>query len=395
LATVSSIFGQPRYSESDRKNIPARVVRIADTNVGRPGHTPFAGLIKLIPVTGTTPGDPIFISVNSGRIDYKLKPNEQDSYYLALFYSGDRIVAYEKWVIPDIPYSVTVDSVKQDIENSGTIDYTSPHDAPATISESAIVGLIADLGVRPVKGQAFSAGRVVVTNSAGMLDSVGGLSSDCVHTDGSSGPCGTGGTSAQTLSGDVLGAISSTLVAGIQGRPVSATPPSDGQPLVFNSATSMWTATAISGDVSGPMTKMTVVALQNKPVSYITPKDGQALVYNSANGWTPTTTPQTKGPLVAGTLGSFDASGSLVSSGCYGSPDSLTCGTGTKSSGISLYELSANGKNAFSIYGKDQQAADVCIVMPDFMPQAGQVLAASGTLTTTTDGRTCALMTWK
>jgi hypothetical protein len=61
------------------------------------------------------------------------------------------------------------------------------------VSESAVVGLLSDLGARPVKGPGFAAGRVAVVDSAGMLESASGTASDCLHVDGSSGPCGDSG----------------------------------------------------------------------------------------------------------------------------------------------------------------------------------------------------------
>jgi hypothetical protein len=58
------------------------------------------------------------------------------------------------------------------------------------VSESDVVGLIADLGARPTKGSSFSAGRVAMVNNTGALESVAGVATDCVRVDGSSGPCG-------------------------------------------------------------------------------------------------------------------------------------------------------------------------------------------------------------
>jgi len=60
------------------------------------------------------------------------------------------------------------------------------------VQESDVVGLVADLSARPLKGAAMAAGRVAFVNALGSLDSVTGNASDCVRVDGSSGPCGTG-----------------------------------------------------------------------------------------------------------------------------------------------------------------------------------------------------------
>lgn len=90
----------------------------------------------------------------------------------------------------------------------------------------------------------------------------------------------------------------------------------------------------------------------------------------------------------------YDADGNLLASGCRIVSGSLECGTGADSAGVELPELAANGTNSFSIYGKDNQAASVCIVMPDARPTSGQALKFSGSTTTTTDGKVCDVMEW-
>jgi hypothetical protein len=63
------------------------------------------------------------------------------------------------------------------------------------VEESDVVGLTADLGVRPLKGPGYAAGRVAFVNGSGALESVAGSIADCVHVDGSAGPCGGGSAS--------------------------------------------------------------------------------------------------------------------------------------------------------------------------------------------------------
>jgi len=71
--------------------------------------------------------------------------------------------------------------------------------------ESDIVGLVADLAARPLKGSGFSAGRVAMINGLGALDAVVGNAGDCVRVDGSSGPCGPPQTS--FIDGDIPAGI--------------------------------------------------------------------------------------------------------------------------------------------------------------------------------------------
>ena len=74
-----------------------------------------------------------------------------------------------------------------------------------SIPESSVVGLIADLGARPLKGMSYAAGSVAVVDPTGTLSSVTGTPSDCVHVDGSSGPCG--GTQPSFIDSEALSGI--------------------------------------------------------------------------------------------------------------------------------------------------------------------------------------------
>jgi hypothetical protein len=73
----------------------------------------------------------------------------------------------------------------------------------------------------------------------------------------------------------------------------------------------------------------------------------------------------------------------------------LECGDGTKSSTVLLKELGANGSNFFALYGGDNRTADACIVMPAGAgPTNGQVLSATASTATMTDGNVCVVMAW-
>jgi hypothetical protein len=75
----------------------------------------------------------------------------------------------------------------------------------ASVNESDVIGLISDLGARPLKGPGYAAGRVAFVNPAGAMETVSGTATDCVRVDGSSGPCGTaGGASPSFVDNDAL-----------------------------------------------------------------------------------------------------------------------------------------------------------------------------------------------
>ena len=154
--------------------------------------------------------------------------------------------------------------------------------------------------------------------------------------------------SAATLSGDVTGSTSATVVTQIQGRPVSSTAPTSGQSMVWNSSTGSWTPqtvagsqgpagpagpqgpagptgatgatgaagttgangpqgpagpqgpsgiSTLSGDVTGNASATVVTQIQGRPISSTAPSSGQSLAWNSSSGtWTPQTIAGAQGP---------------------------------------------------------------------------------------------------
>jgi hypothetical protein len=77
------------------------------------------------------------------------------------------------------------------------------------IVESSVVGLVADLAQRPIKGPGFGTGSVAVINQDGQIETAIGNVGDCVYVDGTAGPCGSQQTQffdAETPGGLVDGA---------------------------------------------------------------------------------------------------------------------------------------------------------------------------------------------
>lgn len=73
---------------------------------------------------------------------------------------------------------------------------------PITLDE--VEGLEAELNLRVKKGLTFAAGRAAAIGDDGDLEAVVGAPDDCVHVDGSSGPCGGGATISQYLAGSFV-----------------------------------------------------------------------------------------------------------------------------------------------------------------------------------------------
>ena len=123
----------------------------------------------------------------------------------------------------------------------------------------------------------------------------------CPGTGGCSGRIGQAGklltndgTAAawSALLGDVFGPTGTTVVQGLQGRPVAATSPADGNALRWNAGLNRWEpgipSISLLGDASGAAGSTIVKALQGRTVSAATPADGQTLKWNdAAKQWEP------------------------------------------------------------------------------------------------------------
>ena len=94
----------------------------------------------------------------------------------------------ETWAVPPSTLPLRVRDVRI---ASGTVVGPPPVVSPVQIGD--VVGLANELDVRPMRGVGFTVGRTAIINSSGQIDGAFGALSDCVHVDGSAGPCGSGG----------------------------------------------------------------------------------------------------------------------------------------------------------------------------------------------------------
>jgi hypothetical protein len=139
----------------------------------------------------------VTVNITSGNLMVQLVPTTNATpagYYSVTFNSTGNDQFTETWAVPPstTPLRVQAVLISQAVGGmapSPLITGTSP------IPESGVIGLLADLAARPVSGPQYAAG-VAMIDATGALEAVVGSVSDCVHVDGSSGPCGTGGTSA-------------------------------------------------------------------------------------------------------------------------------------------------------------------------------------------------------
>jgi hypothetical protein len=137
----------------------------------------------------------ITVKIVDGNLHVQLVPTTTSTpttYYAAKYNSNGRVQFAETWLVPSSAQPLRVQDVR--------VAASAADSGGGTSQESDVVGLIADLGARPLKGPGFAAGRTAVVDALGAIESASGNATDCVHVDGSSGPCG--GEQASFMDGD-------------------------------------------------------------------------------------------------------------------------------------------------------------------------------------------------
>jgi hypothetical protein len=146
------------FESNNTSNIVSQglTVRVVDGNF----------LVQLVPTTDSNPPTSYNVKYNSdGKIQFE-----------------------ETWVVGAVSTPLRIRDVRASTTSPSPLQ--PPSQSP--IQESDVVGLVGDLGLRPVKGPGFSPGRAAAINATGGIEAVLGNPSDCVLVDGTSGPCGVG-----------------------------------------------------------------------------------------------------------------------------------------------------------------------------------------------------------
>jgi len=131
----------------------------------------------------------VVVPIVNGVLRVRLIPTSNASagaHYFVRYHSDGRVQFTETWnVIPSLT-PVPLAAIRS-VNGAVTGGNTLP---PASLSITDIAGLSDELSVRPIKGFAFSIDRIVKSGSTGALESVQGNLADCIHVDGTTGPCG-------------------------------------------------------------------------------------------------------------------------------------------------------------------------------------------------------------
>jgi hypothetical protein len=129
------------------------------------------------------------VQVVNGNLQVQLAPNAgvpaPANIYTVTYQSDGREQFTETWTVASSTQPLRVADVR-----TGMLTASTTAVANSTISESSVIGLVNDLGQRPVKGPGFGTGNVAFINQSGQIETVVGNVGDCVYADGTAGTCG-------------------------------------------------------------------------------------------------------------------------------------------------------------------------------------------------------------
>ena len=108
--------------------------------------------------------------------------------YAVTYNSQGRDQFTETWAVPPSAVPVNVAAIRL---SAGTV--VGPAPVVTAIQISNVADLANELAIRPMEGVGFAIGKTAIVNQSGQIDGASGNLGDCVHVDGSSGPCGSGG----------------------------------------------------------------------------------------------------------------------------------------------------------------------------------------------------------
>jgi hypothetical protein len=135
------------------------------------------------------------IRIVDGNLFVQLVPTSNAtplSQYLVLYESDGKIQFQETWNVTPSATPLRV----RDVRTSQPLFPTGGGGGGAggitQIQESDVLGLIADLTARAVKGPGYSNSRAAIISDTGQVEGAVGAPTDCLHVDGSSGACGAG-----------------------------------------------------------------------------------------------------------------------------------------------------------------------------------------------------------
>ncbi|MEO7143005.1 MAG: hypothetical protein ABI165_05820 [Bryobacteraceae bacterium] len=144
--------------------------------------------------------------VVNGVLEVRLVPTTDASAganYSVTYNSSGRFQFTETWAVPPSSTPLRVRDVRI---AEGTIVGPSPVTSPILITD--VTGLLSELSLLVPQGTGYLSSRAAVINSSAQLDAANGSPADCLHVDGSSGPCGSAsGNSPGFVDGETPGGL--------------------------------------------------------------------------------------------------------------------------------------------------------------------------------------------
>ncbi len=175
------------------------------------------------------PTQGITVNVVSGALKVRLVPttNASSGASYSVRYSSQGMYQFtETWAVPPSTAVLRVRDVRV-----GTGTTVGPPPVLTEVMISDVTGLTDELNARSMKGSAYSPSRTAIINSGGLLDAATGNLGDCVHVDGTSGPCGSSGSSSNVVYAD--GETPAGLVNGVNSSFTLNNAPSPAAGLMF------------------------------------------------------------------------------------------------------------------------------------------------------------------
>lgn len=138
------------------------------------------------------PTQSVVLTVVNGVFKAQLVPTTNASpgaNYTVRYTSQGKFQFSEIWAVPPSALPLRIRDIRV---STGSVVGPQPPPVLTQLLISDISGLANELSLRPLKGAGFAPARTALINSSGQIDAAGGNPNDCVHVDGSSGPCGGG-----------------------------------------------------------------------------------------------------------------------------------------------------------------------------------------------------------
>ena len=201
---------------------------ISDTLFNADG-TPFNGVVTIswpsfeASDTSNVAAETEQVQVNGGLLYVQLVPTTNANtaaIYTVQYASLGVTLSTEAWAVPPSTIPLRVRDVRVP---PGSVTGSAP--AAATLINIAdVTGLQNALNARALIGTGFTISRSAVIDATGAIDGATGNLSDCVHVDGSSGPCSTFSTTfidGETPAGVLDGSNASFVLANLPNPPGS------------------------------------------------------------------------------------------------------------------------------------------------------------------------------